>query len=229
MLPRAVPNNVKAPTAAVSVPDPAAYIRERLKLAPIPALPGIRLYLGQPESGLGRFTAEHNDGRPPYWAYPWSGGLALAQHLCAHPDKVRGKRVLDLGAGGGVVAITAAQAGAAQVTAAEIDPVAAAALALNAEANAVEVGIVTDDLLPGDPPEVALVLVGDLFYAADLAARTTRFLAHCRAAGIEVLVGDPGRPDLPKDRLTLIARYDVPEVGSPRNTATTAAAVYAFG
>jgi len=112
MLPRAVPNNVKAPTAAVSVPDPAAYIRERLKLAPIPALPGIRLYLGQPESGLGRFTAEHNDGRPPYWAYPWSGGLALAQHLCAHPDKVRGKRVLDLGAGGGVVAITAAQAGA---------------------------------------------------------------------------------------------------------------------
>lgn len=212
----------------MSVPDPAAYIRERLKLAPIPALPCIRLYLGQPESGLGRFTAEHNDGRPPYWAYPWSGGLALAQHLCAHPNKVRGKRVLDLGAGGGVVAITAAQAGAAQVTAAEIDPVAAAALALNAEANAVEVGIVTDDLLPGDPPDVDLVLVGDLFYATDLAAGTTRFLAHCRAAGIEALVGDPGRPDLPNDRLTLIARYEVPEVGSPRNTAATAAAVYAF-
>lgn len=228
MLPRAVPNNVKAPSAAVSVPDPAAYIRERLKLAPIPALPGIRLYLGQPESGLGRFTADHNDGRPPYWAYPWSGGLGLAQHLCAHPERVRGKRVLDLGAGGGVVAITAARASAAQLTAAEIDPVAAAALALNAEANAVEVGIITDDLLPGDPPKVDLVLVGDLFYAADLAAGTTRFLARCRAAGIEVLVGDPGRPDLPHDRLTLIARYDVPEVGSPRNTAATAAAVYAF-
>lgn len=227
MLPRAVPNNVKAPTAAVSVPDPAAYIRARLKLAPIPALPGICLYLGQPESGLGRFTADHNDGRPPYWAYPWSGGLALAQYLRTHPDKVRGKRVLDLGAGGGVVAVAAAQAGAAQVTAADIDPAAAVALALNAAANAVEVGIVTDDLLPGDPPDVDLVLVGDLFYAADLAAGTTHFLARCRAAGIEVLVGDPGRPDLPNDRLTLIARYEVPEVGSPRNTAATAA-VYAF-
>lgn len=228
MLPRAVPNNVKAPSAAVSVPDPAAYIRERLKLAPIPALPGIRLYLGHPASGLGHFVAEHNDGRAPYWAYPWSGGLALAAHLRAHPEVVRDRHVLDLGAGGGVVAIAAMQAGAAQVTAAEIDPLGAAALALNAEANGVIVSILTDDLLDGAAPAVDVILVGDLFYAPDLAPRTGAFLERCRAEGIAVLVGDPGRPDLPKDRLTLIARYDVPEVGSPRNTAATAAAVYAF-
>lgn len=210
-------------------PDPADYIRGRLRLTTMPSLPDIRLHVGQPGSGLGRFTAEHNGGRAPYWAYPWSGGMALACYLGQHPQAVRGRRILDLGAGGGLVAIAAARAGAAQVTAAEIDPLGAVALALNAEANGIAIEIVTDDLLPGPPPPgVDLVLVGDLFYAPGLAARTTSFLERCRTAGIEVLVGDPGRADLPLERLTELARYAVPEVGSPRDTATAPGIVYAF-
>ena len=213
----------------MSRPDPAAFIRSSLWLTPVPGLDGLRLYTGHPASGLGRFVAEHNDGRAPYWAYPWSGGLALAAHLRAHPQVVRDRHVLDLGAGGGVVAIAAMQAGAARVTAAEIDPLGAAALALNAEANGVIMSILTDDLLDGEPPAVDVVLVGDLFYAPDLAPRTGAFLERCRAEGTAVLVGDPGRADLPLDRLTPLARYEVPEVGAQRDAATTPATVYAFG
>jgi predicted nicotinamide N-methyase len=221
------PDIVK-PEALAPPPDAAAFVRRRLRLTDVPDLPGIRLYVGQPDSGLGRFVAEHNGGRPPYWAYPWSGGMALARYLREHPQAVCGRRVLDLGAGGGLVAIAAAQNGAGQVHAAEIDPLGATALVLNAEANEVAIEVLIDDLLPGPPPPVDLIVAGDLFYAPDVARRTTSFLARCRAAGIEVLVGDPGRRDLPLDRLTRIATYDVPEVGEPRGAATTPAAVYAF-
>jgi predicted nicotinamide N-methyase len=209
-------------------PDAAAFIRERLRLTELPGLPGIRLYCGRPDSGLGRFVAEHNNGRAPYWAYPWSGGLVLARYICDRPETVRGRRVLDLGAGGGIVAIAAARTGAAHVLAAEIDPVGAMAVAINAEASGVAIDITTEDLLAGAPPAVDLVLVGDLFYARRLARRTTSFLARCRAAAIDVLVGDPGRAGLPRDRLTHLAHYDVPEVGSPIERAATPADVHAF-
>jgi predicted nicotinamide N-methyase len=222
--------NIVMPAAALTTVDPADFIRQRLRLTELPLLPGTRLYLGQPDSGLGRYVAEHNAGRAPYWAYPWSGGMALAYYLRANPTVARARRILDLGAGGGLVAIAAASAGAAQVTAAEVDPLGAVALALNATANAVAIDIVTNDLLPGPPPpDIDLILAGDLFYAPDLARKTTSFLDRCQLAGIEVLVGDPGRPNLPLDRLTELARYDVPEVGMPRGTATTPASVYAFG
>lgn len=223
------PNIVIVDTGPGDAPDHAGFIRRRLDLVTLPFLPAIRLYLGRPDSGIGRYCAEHNAGRAPYWAYPWSGGMVLAAYLRDHSEAVVGKRVLDLGAGGGVVAVAAARAGATTVTAAETDPLAAVALALNAEANGVGITIVTDDLLAGPPPPVDIVLAGDVFYAPDVAKRSAAFLTRCREAGIEVLVGDPGRADLPLQQLTLLASYDVPEVGGARTAATTAAAVYAFG
>jgi predicted nicotinamide N-methyase len=135
-----------------------------------------------------------------------------------HPATVAGKRVLDLGAGGGLVAIAAAKAGAAQVVAAEVDPYAAAILPLNAALNHVAIEIVARDLTGGDPPAVDIVLVGDLFYATDLAARVGAFLDRCQAMGIDILVGDPWRPTLPTTRLREVARYPVSErAGLSRN------------
>ncbi|MDB5439048.1 MAG: hypothetical protein JWM33_1475 [Caulobacteraceae bacterium] len=193
-------------------PDIDAFIQTRLRLAPAVSLPEISLYAAHPGSGLGRLGGGEDDP-PPYWAWLWGGGAVLARHVLDHPETVAGRRVLDLGTGGGVVAIAAAKAGAASVIAADIDANAIVALRLNAAANGVEITPIHADLTVGDPPEVDLILVGDLFYAEDLAGRVCAFLDRCRAAGIEVLVGDPGRTPLPLDRLSLIAQYPAPDFG----------------
>lgn len=176
----------------------------------MPDVPEIRLHKAEPASGLWRLG--RGRGRDaPYWAYYWAGGLALARFVFDRPEVVRGKRVLDLGAGSGLVGIAAALAGARGVLAAEIDPHAVIALRLNAAINKVALDILDDDLLDGAPPEVDLVLVGDLFYDAGLAARTTAFLDRCRARGIQSLVGDPRRAPLPLDRLELLSEQPVHE------------------
>jgi predicted nicotinamide N-methyase len=189
--------------------DPAAFIRSHLHLATVPDCPGIRLYAPDPRSGLGRLA-----GPPPYWAYAWAGGAALARHFLDRPESVCGRRVLDLGAGGGIVGIAAAKAGAASVTAAEIDRNGLAAIGLNAEANGVKLKIIGRDLTRSDPPPgIGLVAVGDLFYSAALARRVAAFLDRCLATGAEVLVGDPGRTFLPHARLEPVAEYAVPDFG----------------
>jgi len=203
--------------------DPTAFIRTRLPLEPVPSLPAMSLHTARAGSGLGRFLGA--GGGTPYWAYAWAGGLALAHHLAARPACVAGRAVLDLGAGSGLVGIAAARAGARRVLAAEIDPSGRAALALNAAANGVAIEILAGDVTAGPPLDVDLVLVGDLFYEAGLAARVSAFLDRCLAAGQAVLVGDPGRAPLPRARLEPVARYTVPDFGKP---AGTPAGVYAF-
>ncbi len=185
----------------------------------MPDLPGIRLYVGHSGSGLSRVSAE------PYWAFPWAGGLALARFIGDHPDLFLGRRVLDLGAGGGIVAIAAAKAGAAVVMACEIDPYGVNALQLNAAANDVEMTVIDADLMMLEPLAVDLVLAGDLFYEAGLALRTERYLARCHAAGSGVLVGDPGRAPLPTARLRPVATYDVRDFGDGEPKQST---VYVF-
>jgi len=209
-------------------PDARTFIPAHMEIVPVPSLPEISLYTAHPSSGLWRLVGR-SDGAlpPPYWAYAWAGGAALARHFLDHPEIVAGRRVLDLGAGSGLVAISAAKARAREVIAAEIDPHGIAAIALNAEANGVVVRTTGDDLTAGPAPDVDLVAVGDLFYATDLADRVTTFLDRCLAAGIEVLVGDPWRAYLPRSRLRLIAEYGVPDFGAAKQAATRSG-VFAF-
>lgn len=145
----------------------------------------------------------------PYWAFAWPGGQSLARHLLDHPSLVRGRRVLDLGAGGAVEAIAALRAGAASVVAVDIDPVAAAAASLNAERNGVSLAVDTRDLL-GEDLDCEVLLLGDMFYDADLSARLLGWLAGQRSRGVEVVLGDPDRGNVPGDAVELLATYLAP-------------------
>lgn len=196
-----------------------------MHLLAVPSLPEIRLYTAHPASGLGRFTW---NGSAPYWAYPWAGGVALARHVLDRPEIVRRRRVLDLGAGSGIVGIAACKSDAAEVSAAEIDPNAVAALRLNAEANGAVIMTIDQDLTNGPALGIDVVLVGDLFYAKDLANQVLAFLDRCLAAGSMVLIGDPGREFLPLERLDKIAEYAVPDVGEARGTAMKPSAVFSL-
>jgi predicted nicotinamide N-methyase len=197
----------------------AAFIRANTTLGRPPLLPEIRIYLARDAIELWERTEQQAAAPdaakppvlgPPFWAFPWAGGQALARYLLDHPGQVRGRTVLDFAAGSGLVAIAAARAGAVVVRAAETDPLAIAAIRLNAGVNRVQVDAVLADLLDGPAPSVDLLLAGDVFYERTFAARLLPWLARVRAAGIEVLVGDPGRAYLPQDLGTEVAAYQVP-------------------
>ncbi|MCQ8871483.1 50S ribosomal protein L11 methyltransferase [Mesorhizobium sp. LMG17149] len=205
-----------------------------MRLVPVPALPEIQFYTAHPGSGLRRLVEPEDDAedapepQPPYWAYAWAGGTVLARYVLDHPTTVAGRRVLDLGAGSGLVGIAAAKAGAREVIAAEIDRNGVAALELNAAANGVAITVIGVDITAGPPPAVDLVLAGDVFYGRDVALRVTPFLDRCLAAGIDVLVGDPRRNDLPLPRLRLLAEYQVPDFGDAKGAATKPSGVFSF-
>jgi predicted nicotinamide N-methyase len=184
------------------------------RLMPVPLVPEIRLHQASDPISLWLRT-EEDSGRtgldPPFWAFAWAAGQALARYLLDHPDIVRGRDVIDLASGSGLVAIAAAMSGAAAVTAYDIDPLATAAIEANAAANAVTVRAVRADVLDDLPPAgTGLVLVADAFYQRDLATRVMRFAGRARARGATVLAADFGRAHLPRDRLTPLAAYDVP-------------------
>lgn len=204
----------------------AAFIVANLPVAAVPGIPEIRLHGARPGSGLRRLT-EKRSRLSPYWAYQWAGGTVLARYLFDHPETVRGRTVLDLGTGSGLVAIAAAKAGADRVTGVDIDPHAIAALRLNAALNDVTVEPLLADLTTGEPSYVDLLLVGDLFYERRLARRITAFLDRCLAAGITILVGDPGRAYLPRERLAVIAEYPVTDFGAAAGEITRAT-VFSF-
>ena len=177
-----------------------AFVRRHTRLRDVEGVPGVRLHLADAvepvwhavEGALGL------DGAPiPFWAFAWAGGLGLARWLQEHPEEVVGRTVLDVATGGGLVAIVAAQAGAARVGAVDIDPFAEAAVALNARANRVHVAYATRDLLAGPPPTVDALLAADTWYEASLAERMLPWLRAAADAGTRVLVGDPGRAYLP--------------------------------
>src|SRR5262247_4452128 len=164
------------------IADPRAFMRANTRLRPVPHVSELKLHLADESVPLWKKTEEELGAiglPPPYWAFAWAGGQALARYVLDHGDLVRDKRVLDLAAGSGLVAIAAARAGAAPVVAADIDPLAEAAIALNAEANGVYVDIVIADLLDQPPPAGShcdVILVGDLFYEQTTAARALAWL-----------------------------------------------------
>ena len=202
---------------------PADFIRQNLRLEPVPSLPDIVLYTAHPGSRLSRLSAP--DGAAPYWAYQWAGGLALAHHFAVHPDVAGGKRLLDLGAGSGLVGIAAAKAGAI-VSAAEIDPNGRAAIALNAAANGVVIEVIDVDIASAAPEGFELIAAGDVFYNPEVGQRMLPFLQRCADAGMDVLIGDPERRDLPVDRLERLASYAVGDVGDARASAERVGSVY---
>lgn len=192
--------------------DPSAFVRAETTLAAPPLVPEIRLHLASEVVPLWQATEETLTRRglpPPYWAFAWPGGQAIARHVLDNPGLLRGARVLDFAAGSGLAAIAAAKAGAANVGAAEIDAFALAAIALNARVNGVRVETISEDIL-GRPSAWDVVLAGDVCYERPMAERVARWFAALAAAGTEVLMADPGRAYLPREGLIEIARYEVP-------------------
>jgi predicted nicotinamide N-methyase len=194
------------------MPDVEHYITvvAGTTLLPTPLVPEVSLYCAENAYDVWSLTDDGDESAPmPFWSFPWAGGQALARYILDHPDVVLGRRVLDLAAGSGLVAIAAALAGAAAVTANDIDPYAAAAQEMNAKANGVEISTVMADLLDTET-DADVVLAGDVCYERDLSHRMLAFLARAQTRGASVLVGDPGRTYLPRERLVEVASYDVP-------------------
>jgi predicted nicotinamide N-methyase len=191
----------------------AQFIKSNTKLLAVPLVPEVRLHLAEESLAIWRQTEEEL-GRmnvpPPWWAFAWAGGQALARHVLDHPVLAAGRSVLDLGAGSGLTGITAMKAGAARVLAADTDPFALAAIALNGAVNQVAIDATGADLLAAAPSGFDLILVGDLFYERALAERVLAFLEAARAQGSAVLVGDPRRSYFPRERFAMVAEYSVP-------------------
>jgi predicted nicotinamide N-methyase len=193
--------------------DPRAFVLEQTSIMRPTLVPEIELRLASDALPLWQATEDTLAATglpPPYWAFAWPGGQALARQILDRPETVCGKRVLDVGAGGGIAAIAAAKAGAARVVAAEIDAFAIAAIRLNAAHNAVALEIIDGDPIGRTDLDAAIVLVGDLCYERPLAERIVPWLKRLAAAGAVVLLGDPGRAYVPKDGLIEIARHRVP-------------------
>lgn len=196
------------------IADKAAFIRANTRLRPVPLIPDISIFVADEAVPLWHKTEEEigKDGLPPpFWAFAWAGGQALGRHVLDHPELVRDKNVLDLASGSGLVGIAAMKAGAASVAVADIDTFAHAAADLNAQHNGVRLDMIARDLLasPGDE-RWDVILAGDIFYERDTAQRAFDFLARHAALGTAVLIGDPGRSYLPRDKLAMVTTYGVP-------------------
>jgi predicted nicotinamide N-methyase len=193
--------------------DPAIFVERNTAIAAPPLVPEIRLRLATEITPIWQATEETlacSDLPPPYWAFAWAGGQAVARYLLDHPEVVAGRPVLDFGAGSGLVAIAAAKAGAACVLAADIDHFAAAAIAANAALNEVAIAVTTADVLDTCDPRWEVVTAGDVCYERPMAERVTAWLRDLARRGGLVLLGDPGRAYLPSHGLHERARYLVP-------------------
>lgn len=193
--------------------DPDAFIRANTVLLAPPLVPEIKLHLAAESLPIWQKTEEElgqMNVPPPYWAFAWAGGQALARYILDNPTRVSGKRVLDLGAGSGLSALAPMLAGAASCLAADIDMLALVAIRLNAEANGLIVTTTAEDLLARPPTAFDVILVGDLFYERELAERVLAFITHATGQGTLVLIGDPKRNYFPRDRFTKVADYRVP-------------------
>jgi predicted nicotinamide N-methyase len=210
------------------VPDPQAFIRANTRVRLVPLVAEISLYLADEAVPLWQKTEEELGAiglPPPFWAFAWAGGQALARYALDHPEIVRGKHVLDVASGSGLVAIAAMKAGAASALAVDIDAFATHAATLNAALN--DVSIVTSDADPlGQPTDADLILVGDLFYDRDLAPRVLDWLMALHGEGKAILIGDPGRTYLPRDKLEQIVAYDIPVTRALEDAEVKRAAVW---
>ena len=184
-------------------------------------VPEILLHQSADATGLWERTETElgeSDCQPPFWAFAWAGGQALARYILDHPQITGGRRVLDLGSGSGLTAIAAAATGAAFVVASELDPIAVAAIGLNAALNNVSIST-TGDLLDTDGDDAQVVLAADIWYEKRLSVRALGLLRRASERGATVLVGDVGRAFLPREHMRDLAAYEVPVVADLENAA----------
>lgn len=189
------------------------FIVAQTRLATTPLVPEIRLHLATEITPIWQATEDWLNQRniaPPFWAFSWAGGQALARYVLDHPELVRGRRILDFAAGAGVAAIACMKAGAKSVTAVEIDAVAAAAMRLNAMANAVDIAVLTDDIVGWDLADTDLLIAGDVCYEKAMAERVICWLRRLAGQGVEVWLGDPGRTYFPQTGIEKRACFEVP-------------------
>lgn len=227
---RSLPHGRAGQSAALKT-DPEAFIRANTSVMAPPHVPEISLHLASEAHELWLKTEEELEAiglPPPFWAFAWAGGQGLARYILDHPEMVRGKRVLDFASGSGLVGIAAAMAGALEVTAADIDPWTESAIRLNAEANGVFLGFTGADLI-GRVVDADIVLAGDVFYDRAFADALIPWLSRLTAEGKLVLVGDPGRSYLPRDRLEFRAVYEVPVTRALEDSEIKKTTVWRFG
>ena len=187
------------------------FLRTHTTLAPVPFVPELLLHQAVEPIALWEQTEAAGVSQPPpFWAFAWAGGQALARYVLDSPDLVADRAVLDLATGSGLVALAAAKAGARPVTANDIDPLAMAATTANAAANGLKVLTVEGDLLSSPALEYPVILAGDVFYSREMAAQVLPFLHRAAGRGALVLVGDPGRAYLPSGSMIKHVSYDVP-------------------
>lgn len=215
----------------MTIADPAAFVAANTRLQPVPHAPEISLWLADEVTPIWRLTEEELGELglpPPFWAFAWAGGQALARYLLDHPEEVAGKRVLDFAAGSGLVGIAAMKAGAASVLCADIDPFCAAAVAANAQANGVALDFIAEDLLDSPPPDVDVICAGDVCYERPMTERVLAWLARAKANGARVLIGDPGRTYFSREGLTFLAEYRVPTTRELEDQEIKRASVWAL-
>jgi predicted nicotinamide N-methyase len=221
---------MEAAPIPMPIPDRRAFILANTRALPVPHAPEIKLRLADEATELWEKTEEKLGLiglPPPFWAFAWAGGQALARYVLDHREIVAGRRVLDFAAGSGLVAIAAAMAGAARVEACEIDEFAVDAISLNAELNRVEITPRLDEAI-GTDEGWDVVLAGDVSYQKDMAEAATDWLAGLAKRGATVLIGDPGRTYLARDRLQAIAEYGVPVTRALEDAEIKRSAVYRF-
>ncbi|WP_249523718.1 class I SAM-dependent methyltransferase [Modestobacter marinus] len=207
----------------VQQPVPPAFLRAHTRLDRPSLVPEVQLHVADDVVALWEAMETEGGGAgedPPFWAAAWPGGQALARHVLDYPELVAGRRVLDLGAGSGLVAVAALLAGAGGVLASDVDPYSHAAVGLNAEVNGVTGVEVVGDVLDEELPEIDVVLAGDVCYDREMTARVLPFLGAAWLRGATVQLGDPGRAYVPKEGLLAQAEYDVPDAagGGVRRT-----------
>ena len=212
-------------------PSPAnlrAFVRRNTRLLPVPDVPSVRLHTASDVTALWDLAgAELGLADPPlpFWGFPWAGGLAVARYLVDHPEEVADRRVFDLAAGSGLCGIVAAKLGAADVHAADVDPLAQAAASLNARANGARIAVQLGDPTGGPLPDADVILAGDVFYEEPMARRVMAWLSPAAGAGVRVLLGTPARRYVPAG-LSLVATYSVRTTRELEHAEATESAVY---